>query len=222
MDVGRAAVHYHCCRCKVFFTMSDNLLAGGSEEGVLLAVRVVDHAVDVDLFAHVHGQNECEPAGAEVGAWLDPGGKTHTRDHVNMKTSFSVKEVVGNLEAPACCSWWPLHAFHQCACTAADLSVLNYSNSCSYWTWLWKWNPSEDEKCKFNVNVNWGYLLYDGTDVSLNSCCFNRTFWQKIMVCSVNFCFFWCCKVYNIIDHHHHGCFFFFLLVFKIVKISII
>lgn len=55
------------------------LLAGSSNGGVLLAVGVVDHAVDVDLFAHVHGQDEREPAGAEVGARLDPAKKKHTR-----------------------------------------------------------------------------------------------------------------------------------------------
>lgn len=44
---------------------------------LLLAVRVVDHAVDVDLFAHVHGQDEREPAGAEVRAWLDPEWNKH-------------------------------------------------------------------------------------------------------------------------------------------------
>lgn len=40
--------------------------------GVLLAVGVIYHAVDMDLFAHVHGEDEREPAGAEVGARLDP------------------------------------------------------------------------------------------------------------------------------------------------------
>lgn len=40
--------------------------------GVLLAVGVIYHAVDMDLFAHVHGKDEREPAGAEVGAGLDP------------------------------------------------------------------------------------------------------------------------------------------------------
>lgn len=40
--------------------------------GVLLAVGVIYHAVDMDLFAHVHGEDEREPAGAEVGAGLDP------------------------------------------------------------------------------------------------------------------------------------------------------
>jgi len=40
--------------------------------GVLLAVGVIDHAVDMDLFAHVHGEDKREPAGAEVGAGLDP------------------------------------------------------------------------------------------------------------------------------------------------------
>lgn len=57
------------------------LLAESSDGGALLAVGVVDHAVDVDLLAHVHGQDECEPAGAEVGARLDPAitQKRHTR-----------------------------------------------------------------------------------------------------------------------------------------------
>lgn len=45
---------------------------GGLIVGVLLAVGVIYHAVDMDLFAHVHGEDECEPAGAEVGAGLDP------------------------------------------------------------------------------------------------------------------------------------------------------
>lgn len=40
--------------------------------GVLLAVGVIYHAVDMDLFAHVHGEDEREPASAEVGAGLDP------------------------------------------------------------------------------------------------------------------------------------------------------
>lgn len=40
--------------------------------GVLLAVGVIYHAVDMDLFAHVHGEDEREPAGAEIGARLDP------------------------------------------------------------------------------------------------------------------------------------------------------
>ncbi len=39
---------------------------------VLLAVRVIDHAVDSDLLAHVHGQNECEPTGAEIRPRLNP------------------------------------------------------------------------------------------------------------------------------------------------------
>lgn len=40
--------------------------------GVLLAVGVIYHAVDMDLFAHVHGEDKRKPAGAEVGARLDP------------------------------------------------------------------------------------------------------------------------------------------------------
>jgi len=40
--------------------------------GFLLAVGVIYHAVDMDLFAHVHGQDEREPAGAQIGARLDP------------------------------------------------------------------------------------------------------------------------------------------------------
>lgn len=39
---------------------------------VLLAVCVIDHAVDSDLLAHVHGQNEREPAGAQVRPRLNP------------------------------------------------------------------------------------------------------------------------------------------------------
>lgn len=62
--------------------MQTFLQAGSSDGGVLLAVGVVDHAVDVDLFAHVHGQDEREPAGAEVGARLDPAKKKKT--HKNM------------------------------------------------------------------------------------------------------------------------------------------
>ena len=46
--------------------------------GALLAVGVIYHAVDMDLFAHVHGEDEREPAGAQVGARLDPSNKkTH-------------------------------------------------------------------------------------------------------------------------------------------------
>lgn len=45
--------------------------------GVLLAVGVIYHAIDMDLFAHVHGEDECEPACAEVGAGLNPAN-THT------------------------------------------------------------------------------------------------------------------------------------------------
>lgn len=41
-------------------------------DSVLLAVSVIYHAVDVDFFAHVHGEDKREPAGAEVGAGLDP------------------------------------------------------------------------------------------------------------------------------------------------------
>lgn len=37
-----------------------------------LAIGVIYHAVDMDLFAHVHGEDEREPARAEVGAGLDP------------------------------------------------------------------------------------------------------------------------------------------------------
>lgn len=48
--------------------------------GVLLAVGVIYHAVDMDLFAHVHGEDEREPAGAEVGAGLDPA--KHTQRHL--------------------------------------------------------------------------------------------------------------------------------------------
>lgn len=55
--------------------------------GVLLAVRVIYHAVDVDLFAHVHGEDEREPARAEVGARLDPANTQNT------KTSVSVPSV---------------------------------------------------------------------------------------------------------------------------------
>lgn len=120
-----------------------------ARSSVLLAVRVVDHAVDVDLFAHVHCQDEREPAGAEVGAGLDPEGKTHTHTQESMslfsvKTSSSVKDVVGNLEAPARCSGdlctlsssvhvtrriWGFKLFKQ-------LFLLHMQ-------WLWKWDPSE-------------------------------------------------------------------------------
>lgn len=50
-------------------------MGAGSESvtvHVLLAIGVIYHAVDVDLFAHVHGEDEREPARAEVGAGLDP------------------------------------------------------------------------------------------------------------------------------------------------------
>lgn len=56
------------CNWPSLLRMQTFLQAGSSDGGVLLAVGVVDHAVDVDLFAHVHGQDEREPAGAEVGA----------------------------------------------------------------------------------------------------------------------------------------------------------
>lgn len=45
---------------------------------VLLAVGVIYHAIDMDLFAHVHGQDECEPTGAEVGPRLDPAKHKNT------------------------------------------------------------------------------------------------------------------------------------------------
>lgn len=51
---------------------------GGVIVFVLLAVGVVYHAVDVDLFAHVHGEDEREPAGAQVGAGLNPANTNHT------------------------------------------------------------------------------------------------------------------------------------------------
>lgn len=45
---------------------------GGVIVYVLLAVGVIYHAVDMNLFAHVHGEDEREPAGAQVGAGLNP------------------------------------------------------------------------------------------------------------------------------------------------------
>lgn len=63
--------------CFYFHKCSEEV-AGGEEAvrcvvtGVLLAVGVVYHAVDMDLFAHVHGQDEREPAGAQVRAGLNP------------------------------------------------------------------------------------------------------------------------------------------------------
>lgn len=54
-------------------------VAGSMTVHVLLAVGVIYHAVDVDLFAHVHGEDEREPARAEVGARLDPAN-THMTD----------------------------------------------------------------------------------------------------------------------------------------------
>ena len=47
------------------------------------AVGVVDHPVDSDLLAHVHGQDECEPAGAEVGSRLYPAN-THGKSELPM------------------------------------------------------------------------------------------------------------------------------------------
>lgn len=47
--------------------------------GVLLAVGVIYHAVDMNLFTDVHCEDEREPTGAEVGARLDP---------VNTQTQF--------------------------------------------------------------------------------------------------------------------------------------
>lgn len=49
--------------------------AGWAIPGVLLAVGVIYHAVDMDLFAHVHGEDKCKPACAQVGAWLNPANK---------------------------------------------------------------------------------------------------------------------------------------------------
>lgn len=54
--------------------------------GVLLAVGVIYHAVDMDLFAHVHGEDEREPASAEVGAGLDPANTNTTL--LNAKSSI--------------------------------------------------------------------------------------------------------------------------------------
>lgn len=101
------------------------VLAGSSDEGVLLAVRVVDHAVDVDLFAHVHGQDECEPAGAEVGAGLDPEQKTHTREHEPLQHEDKTQRERRRWEFGGASTLfrWPLHSFLQCACNAADLRV---------------------------------------------------------------------------------------------------
>lgn len=47
-------------------------VAGSVTVHVLLAIGVIYHAIDMDLFAHVHGEDEREPACAEVGAGLDP------------------------------------------------------------------------------------------------------------------------------------------------------
>lgn len=44
----------------------------GHTREVVHAVGVVNHAVDMDLFTHVHRQEQREPAGAEVGTRLDP------------------------------------------------------------------------------------------------------------------------------------------------------
>ena len=64
---------------------------GGLIVGVLLAVGVIYHAVDMDLFAHVHGEDEREPASAEVGAGLDPAKHTQrqlfdSNNHLNKTT----------------------------------------------------------------------------------------------------------------------------------------
>lgn len=58
--------------CAFFIPVWGGGGGGGLIVGVLLAVCVIYHAVDMDLFAHVHGEDEREPAGAEVGARLDP------------------------------------------------------------------------------------------------------------------------------------------------------
>lgn len=50
---------------------------------VVHAVGVVYHAVDMDLFTHVHSKEEREPAGAEVGTRLDPA-KTKTTLFTNI------------------------------------------------------------------------------------------------------------------------------------------
>lgn len=50
---------------------------------VVRAVGVVYHAVDLDLFTHVHRKEEREPAGAEVGTRLDPA-KTKTTLFTNI------------------------------------------------------------------------------------------------------------------------------------------
>lgn len=60
-------------------------MGAGSESvtvHILLAIGVIYHAVDMDLFAHVHGEDEREPARAEVGAGLDPA--THNTTHCNI------------------------------------------------------------------------------------------------------------------------------------------
>lgn len=53
---------------------------------VILAVGVIYHAVDMNLFAHVHSKDEREPASAEVGTRLDPI-KTETTLFKNLFTS---------------------------------------------------------------------------------------------------------------------------------------
>ncbi len=86
-QLWEAAIGWHCHECECSFQSfctnahicHPSMDEGGVEGvivGVLLAVGVIYHAVDMDLFAHVHGQDEREPASAEVGAGLDPAN-TH-------------------------------------------------------------------------------------------------------------------------------------------------
>lgn len=73
------------CECESSFrsfaqmcTFFIRVYGGGLIVGVLLAVGVIYHAIDMDLFAHVHGEDEREPASAEVGARLDPADTQKT------------------------------------------------------------------------------------------------------------------------------------------------
>ena len=59
--------------------------------GVLLAVGVIYHAVDMDLFAHVHCEDEREPASAEVRAGLNPANTQRQIFHWNIHLHKNLK-----------------------------------------------------------------------------------------------------------------------------------
>lgn len=69
--------------------------------GVLLAVCVIYHAVDMDLFAHVHCEDEREPASAEVGAGLDPANtQTHFYCTIHLHKNLKKHQINSVSRAP--------------------------------------------------------------------------------------------------------------------------